>query len=65
MAPVVKNPPADAGVSGDENLIPGPGRTPGGGSNNLLQYSGLENPMDKGVWWAMVRRVTKSQTGLK
>ena len=46
-------------------LIPGSGRSPGGGSGNPLQYPYLENPMDRGAWWAMVHRVTKSQTKLK
>ena len=45
---VVKNPPANAGDSGDLGPIPGPGRAPGGG--NPLQYSSLENPMDRGAW---------------
>ena len=59
---VIKNPPANGG---DEVSIPGSGRSPGGGHGNLLQYSCLENPMDKGAWWAIVHRVTKSWTGLK
>ena len=46
-------------------LIPGSGRSPGGGHGNPLQYSCLENPMDRGAWWATVQRVAKSQTGLK
>ena len=41
------------------------GRTPGGGHGNSLQYSCLENPMDGGVWWAAVHRITKSRTELK
>ena len=56
---VVKNPPANAGDSG---LIPsrkGSGRSPGEGNGNPLQYSCLENPMDRGVWWATVHRVAK------
>ena len=48
----------------DLGLIPGSGRFPGGGHGNPLQYSGLENPMDRGAWWATVRRVTKSRTCL-
>ena len=40
------------------------GRSPGGGYNNPLQYSCLENPMDRGAWWATVHRVTKSWTRL-
>ena len=47
----------------DRGLIPGLGRSPGGGHGNLLQCSCLENPMDRGVWRAMVH--TKSWTGLK
>ena len=46
-------------------MIPKLGRSPGGGHGNPLQYSCLENPLDSGAWWAMVRRVTKSQTCLK
>ena len=42
----------NSGVTGDSGLIPGLGRSSGGGHGNLLQYSCLENPMDKGVWWA-------------
>ena len=57
----VKNPPANAG---DEGLIPGSGRSPGEGHGNPLQYSCLENPMDRGAWWAMVHGVAKSQTRL-
>ena len=45
--------------------ISGLGRSPGGGQDNPLHYSCLENPMDRGVWWATVHSVTKSQTGLK
>ena len=45
--------------------IPGSGRCPGGGHGNPLQYSCLENPMDRGAWWATVYRVAKSQTWLK
>ena len=44
---VVKNPPASAGSIRDVGLIPGPGRSPGGGHGNPLQYCGLENPMDR------------------
>ena len=46
-------------------LIPKWGRFPGGGNGNPLQYSCLENSMDRGAWWATVHRVTKSQTRLK
>ena len=59
---VVKNPPADAENTGDAVSIPGSGRSPGGGHSNPLQYSCLENPMDRGAWQATVHRVTKSQT---
>ena len=62
---MVKNPPANAGDAGDMGLIPGSGISPGGEHGNPLQYSCLENPMDRGAWWAVVHRVTKSQTGLK
>ena len=54
---VVKNPPANAGYAG---LIPGSGRSPGEGNGNLPQYSCLENPMKRGVWWTVVHRITKS-----
>ena len=50
--------------AGDLGLILGPGRVPGEGNGYPFQYSCLENPMDRGVWWAIVRKesVTKSQT---
>ena len=51
MTTVVRNPPANAD-SGDMGLIPGSGRFPGGGHGNPLQYSSLENPMDREAWWA-------------
>ena len=56
---MVKNPPANAGNAGDAGLIPAPGRYPGEGHGNPLQYSCLENSMDKGTWWAIVHGVTK------
>ena len=59
---VVKNPPAKAGDVIDVGLIPGLGRSPGGGHGNPLQYSCLENPMDRGAWQATVHGVTKSRT---
>ena len=62
---VVRNLPASAGDIRDMGSIPGLGRSPGGGDGNLLQYSCLENPMDRGVWWAAVHRVAKSQTWLR
>ena len=61
---VVKNPPANAEDTGDTGLIPGSGRSPGGGNSNPLQCSCLENPMDRGAWWATVHRVAKSQIQL-
>ena len=62
---VVKNPPAIQGAAGDAGSIPGSGRFLGGGHGNPLQYSCLENPMDRGAWWATFHGVTKSQTQLK
>ena len=62
---MVKNPPADAGDIRDMGSIPGLGRSPGGGPGNPLQYSCLENSMDRGAWWATVHGIAKSQTGLK
>ena len=50
---------------GDLGSIPGLGRSPGGEYGNPLQYSCLEDSMDRGVWWATVYGVAKSQTGLK
>ena len=60
-----KEPACNAGVAGDMGLIPESGRSPGGGHGNPLQYSCLENPMNKGAWWATVHGVTKSWTQLK
>ena len=54
-----------AGVAGDASSIPGSGRFPGGGHGNPLQHSCLENPKDRGAWWATVHRVAKSRTQLK
>ena len=48
----------------DLGLIPGSGRSPGEGNGNPLHYSCLENPMDRGAWWATVHGVAKSQTRL-
>ena len=62
---VVKNLPVNTGDIRDVGLIPGLGRSPGGGHGNPLQYSCVENPMDRGAWRAAVHRVTQSQTGLK
>ena len=58
----VKNPPASAGATGDGGSIPGSGRSPGGGHDNPLQCSCLENPMDRGVQRAAVHGVSKSRT---
>ena len=57
---MVKNPPANTGDVGDAGSIPESGRSLGVGNGNLLQYSCLGNPMDRGVWWATVHGVTKS-----
>ena len=62
MVLAIKNLLANAGDIRDVGLIPGSGRSPGEGHGNLLQYSCLENPMDRGASWAIVHRVTKSQT---
>ena len=64
MVLVLKNLPANAGDTGDTDSIPGSGKSPGGGHGNPLQYSCLENPMDRGAWQATVWGITKSQTGL-
>ena len=56
---MVKNPPVS---TGDAGLIPGSGRSPGGGNDNPLQDSCLENPMERGAWWATVHKDRKSQT---
>ena len=61
---MVKNPSANAGLA-REGSIPGLGRSPGRGNGNLLQYSCLENPMDRGAWQATVCEVAKSQTQLR
>ena len=61
---IVKNPLANAGNVRDESSIPGSRRSPGEGHGNPLQCSCLENPMDKGAWWATVHGVAKSQTRL-
>ena len=53
---------SDAGDERDAGSIPGSGRSPGGGHGNPPQYSCLENPLDRGAWWAAVHGVTKSQT---
>ena len=57
--------PGTSHLESHTGLTPGLERSPGGGHGNPLQYSCLENPMDRGAWWATVHRVTKSQTWLK
>ena len=64
IALVVKNPSANAGEARDTVSIPGSGRSPGEGNGNPLQYSCLENSMDRRTWQATVHRVAKSQTRL-
>ena len=59
---MVKNPSVSAGDMRDRVSVPGSGRPPGGGYSNPIQSSYIENPMDKGVRWATVHGVTKSQT---
>ena len=59
---VVKNPPANAGDRRGTGLIPGSGRSYGEGTGNPLQYSCLENPMDRGTWQAAVHGVSPSWT---
>ena len=61
---VIRNVPANAANVKDTSSIPGWGRAPGNGNGNLLQYYCLENPMDRGAWWATVYEA-KSWTGLK
>ena len=56
---------ANAGDAGGMGLIPGLTRISGGGNANPLQYSFLENPMDRGAWWATVPEVEESQAGLR
>ena len=64
VALVVKNPPANAEDVRDAISVPGWGRFPGGGHDNPLQYSCLENPMDRGAWQATVHRITQNQIQL-
>jgi len=65
VAGVVKNLPDNAGDIRDVDSIPRLGRSPGGGHVNPLQYSCLENPIDRGAWWVTVNKVAKSRTQLK
>ena len=62
VALVVNNPSTSAEDIRDMGLISGSGRFPGGGQGNPFQYSCLENPMDRGAWWATVHRVAESDT---
>ena len=62
---MVKNPSANAGDIRDAGSKPGSGRSPGEANGYLLQYSCMENPLDRGAWWSTVHRVAKSQTCLK
>ena len=59
---MVKNLLVNAEDIRDVDSIPGSGRSPGGGHGNPLQYSCLENPVDRGTWWATVLRVIESWT---
>ena len=62
MTLVVKNPRVNAGDIRDTGSIPGSRRSPGGGNGNPLQYSYLENPIDRGAWWTAVHGVAESWT---
>ena len=62
VAPVVKNPPTNTGDAKDKGSIPGSGRSSGGGKGNPLQYSCLENPMDRGPWRVTVQWVAELDT---
>ena len=62
---MVKNLSANAEDITDMDSIAESGRSAGGGHGNTLQYSCLEDPMDRGAWWATVHRITKSRTRLK
>ena len=57
---MVKNPPANAGDSRDMDSIPGSGRSPGVGNGSPLQYSCLENPLERESWWATVHEIAES-----
>ena len=65
VALVVKNPPVNAGDLRDTGSVLGQRRSPGGGHGNPLQYSCLENPMDRAAWWATDLGVTNSRKQLK
>ena len=59
---MIKNPLANTGDTRDVGSIPGLGRSPGGGHGKPLQYSCLENPVDRGAWWASVHTVAELDT---
>ena len=65
MVLVVKNPSANAGDVRDTGLVPGSERSPGEGYGNPLQYSCLENSMERGIWQSTVHGAAQSQTQLK
>ena len=65
MAQLVKNLSANSGDARDAGSIPGSGGSPGEGNGNPFQYSGLENPMDRGAWQATVHKAVKIQTRLR
>jgi len=65
VALVVKNLSAKAGDTRNTSPVPGSGRSPGGGHGNPLQYSCLENPVDRRAWQAAVHMVAKSRTQLR
>ena len=62
---MVKKPPANSGDIRDMGSIPGRGRSPRGGNGNPLQYYCRENPVDRGAWWAIFHRITKSLIQLR
>ena len=64
LGSVVKNPPANAGDTGDAGSIPGLEKSPEEGNGNQLQYYCLGNPMDRGAWWVQSMGLQKSQTQL-
>ena len=64
MVLAIKNPPANARDARDAGSIPGSGRTPGGEHGNPLQYSCLENPVDRGALWSAAHRVAQSRSDL-
>ena len=61
---MIKNLPANAGDARDAVSIPGSGRCPGGGCGNPLQYSCLENPMDRGAWQATVHSMGRKESDM-